>query len=177
MRRREANAALAALPLCLLSRGAAANQPPKALSALLPDLRPWGQGAFRRFGFLVYEASLWAGEGDQPTPPLALGLTYQRNIAGKAIAEASVDQMRRFDVSETQLERWGQQMLAIFPDVKPGDRIVGLQMPDRARFYFNDALIGEIADPAFARAFFAIWLDPRTSEPGLRTALLKRAAS
>jgi len=33
-------------------------------------------------------------------------------------------------------------------------------------------LIGEIPDAAFSRAFFSIWLDPRTAEPGLRAALL-----
>jgi hypothetical protein len=174
MRRREASLALAATPLLLLPPVASANQPPKALSALLPDLRPWGSGEFRRFGFLVYEATLWAGESEQPKPPLALGLTYKRNIEGKAIAEASVDQMRRFEASDAQLKGWGQQMLALFPDVKPGDRIVGLQLADRAGFFFNEQPIGEIDDPAFARAFFAIWLDPRTSEPSLRTALLKR---
>lgn len=31
---------------------------------------------------------------------------------------------------------------------------------------------GEIADPEFARLFFGIWLDARTSEPGLRQTLL-----
>ena len=109
-------------------------------------------------------------------PPLALSLTYKRNIDGKAIAEASVDQMRRFDASEVQLTRWGSQMQALFPNVKPGDQIVGLQLSDRARFFFNDQPIGEIADTEFARSFFAIWLDPRTSEPKLRDALLKRPA-
>lgn len=172
MRRRDIGLALAAWPLVVWAN----KEPPQAVSALLPGLRAWGSGKFRKFGFLVYEATLWAGESEQPTPPLALGLTYTRHIEGKDIAEASVDQMRRFDVNDAQLERWGQQMMAIFPDVKPGDRIVGLQLPDRARFFYNDQAIGEIDDPAFARAFFAIWLDPRTSEPSLRTALLQRPA-
>lgn len=170
MRRRDLGLALVAWPLA-----AWANEPPQALSALLPGLQAWGSGQFRKFGFLVYEATLWAGPTRLPAPPLALGLTYKRSIDGQAIAQASVDQMRRFDPSEAQLEQWGQQMQAIFPDVKSGDRIVGVQLPDRAQFYFNDQLIGEVNDPAFARAFFAIWLDPRTSEPGLRTALLTRS--
>jgi hypothetical protein len=33
-------------------------------------------------------------------------------------------------------------------------------------------LLGTIDDPVFARAFFAIWLDPRTREPQLRNRLL-----
>ena len=170
MRRREASAALALLPLVSW-----AVNPPTALPKGLPALQRWGSGAFRRFGFLVYEATLWAGESEPLKPPLALSLTYQRTIEGKAIAEASVDQMRRFDPTDAQLARWGAQMQTVFPDVKPGDQIVGLQLPDRARFYFNDAPIGDIDDAEFARKFFAIWLDARTSEPRLRDALLQRA--
>ena len=37
---------------------------------------------------------------------------------------------------------------------------------------FSDRFLGEIADPEFGRAFFAIWLDPRTSAPQLRANLL-----
>jgi hypothetical protein len=170
MRRREAGLAIVALPLVTW-----AAQAPKALSALSPTLQRWGSGEFRRFGFLVYEATLWAGDSDPSQPPLALSLTYQRNIDGKAIADASVDQMRRLQASDAQLAGWGAQMQALFPNVKAGDQILGLQLSDRARFFFNDQPIGEIADPVFARTFFAIWLDPRTSEPKLRSALLKRA--
>lgn len=171
MRRRDAGLALLALPLVAWGKDA-----PVSLATVAPNLRPWGSGEFRRFGFLVYEARLWASESGPVKPPLALSLTYKRNIDGKAIAEASVDQMRRFDASEVQLTRWGSQMQALFPNVKPGDQIVGLQLSDRARFFFNDQPIGEIADTEFARSFFAIWLDPRTSEPKLRDALLKRPA-
>lgn len=65
----------------------------------------------------------------------------------------------------------------IFPDVRPGDHIVGVQLPDEARFFYNDRSLGTVDDPAFARAFFAIWLDAKTSAPELRAALLKRPAS
>jgi hypothetical protein len=36
----------------------------------------------------------------------------------------------------------------------------------------NGDPLGEIADPAFGPAFFAIWLHPETSAPKLRSALL-----
>ncbi|MBK7415203.1 MAG: hypothetical protein IPJ38_08955 [Dechloromonas sp.] len=62
----------------------------------------------------------------------------------------------------------------IFPDVKPEDRIVGVHLAEGARFFHNDRFIGGVDDPAFARAFFAIWLDARTSAPELRSLLLKR---
>lgn len=137
-------------------------------------LTRWGSGNFRRFGFLVYEATLWAGD-DPQRPPLALRLTYKRNIAGKAIAEASVKEMRQLGVAdERQLILWGEQMARIFPDVQPEDQITGLHLPQGARFFHNGRLIGAVGDAAFATAFFAIWLDPRTSAPELRAALLRR---
>ncbi|PKO30949.1 MAG: hypothetical protein CVU34_18730 [Betaproteobacteria bacterium HGW-Betaproteobacteria-7] len=139
-------------------------------------LTRWGTGTFRRFGFLVYEATLWSGGEDPQRPPLALRLTYKRNIAGKAIADASVKEMRQLGVGDDrQLRLWGEQMERIFPDVKPEDQIVGLHLPQGARFFHNGRLIGAIGDPGFAEGFFAIWLDPKTSAPELRAALLRKS--
>lgn len=144
-----------------------------AFSDLLAGLKPWGHGEFRRFGFLVYEASLWAGE-DPVRPPLALRLDYKRSIKGQVIAEASVKEMRRFVSDEETLKDWGLQMAGIFPDVKDGDSILGIYRPEGASFYQGERLLGSIKNPAFAQAFFSIWLDPKTSAPDLRAALLKR---
>jgi hypothetical protein len=64
-------------------------------------------------------------------------------------------------------------MLQFFPDVRPGDRITGVQRPDGVvRFFLNGQLRGEKRDADFARRFFGIWLAPVTSEPRLRAALL-----
>lgn len=143
----------------------------------MAGLSRWGSGEYRRFGFLVYEATLWAGD-DPLRPPLALKLTYRRTIAGQAIADASVSEIRQLGIAdEATLLRWGQQMTALFPNVKPGDHITGHYRAEGAQFHFNDRLLGGIDDPAFARAFFAIWLDPKTSAPDLRAALLKRPAA
>ena len=138
----------------------------------ITGLERWGSGEFRRFGFLVYEATLWAGD-DPPRPPLALRLDYKRDIEGKAIAAASVKEMRRFVADESLLQRWSQQMQRIFPDVKPGDHLLGVYGKDGASFYQDDRLLGRIDSPGFADAFFAIWLDARTSAPELRAALLR----
>lgn len=147
--------------------------PSHANGELLAGLKRWGSGEFRRFGFLVYEATLWAGD-DPQRPPLALRLDYKRSIEGKAIAEASVKEMRPFVADEALLAQWGEQMQRIFPDVKPGDHILGVYRSNGARFYQGDRLIGAIGAPGFAEAFFSIWLDARTSAPELRAALLRR---
>ena len=148
----------------------------QASTAIFPGLKRWGSGEFRRFGFLVYEATLWAGD-DPERPPLALRLDYKRQIEGRAIAEASTKEMRRFVTDEQRLAAWETQMRSIFPDVRSGDHIIGVYLPEGAQFYQNNRLIGTIDTPGFAAAFFAIWLDARTSAPDLRSALLRRRES
>lgn len=145
--------------------------------SMTPDLKlqRYGSGELRRFGFLVYEASLWAGP-DPKTPPLALELTYKRDIPGQRIVDASVDQMRGLGASDQQLTVWSATLRRIFPDVKPGDQIVGVYRPGSATFFYNRREIGQIRDPDFARLFFGIWLDPKTSEPALRSRLLLSGA-
>lgn len=138
-------------------------------------LKKYGSGELRRFGFLVYEAQLW-GAANPVEPPIALQLTYKRDIAGAKIVDASVDQMRELGANEKQLADWAGAMSRIFPNVKPGDQIIGLYQPGSATFFYNNREVGQIRDAEFARLFFGIWLDPRTSEPKLRSRLLQPGA-
>ncbi|GAA4022625.1 chalcone isomerase family protein [Actimicrobium antarcticum] len=145
----------------------------------VPDARLSGQGTFRWFGLHIYDAALWVGaKGYDLKAPLALDLTYARALAGKKIAEASDDEIRKLGLgTPEQQATWLAKMTALFPDVQDGTHITGVYLPALgARFYHDGKLLGEIADPAFARAFFAIWLDPKTSAGKLRDALLMDAA-
>jgi hypothetical protein len=169
MRRRNLLLALLALPWVGLGAD--------PVQASVPGgLQRWGRGTFRRFGFLVYEATLWAGD-DPLRPPLALRLDYKRSIAGKDIAEASVKEMRKLVSDASRLEAWGERMTRLFPDVRDGDHILGVWQADGARFVQGERTLGTIADTEFARAFFGIWLDEKTSAPELRAALLQRPAT
>lgn len=140
------------------------------------SLQKYGAGELRRFGFLVYEAQLWGG-ANPAEPPIALQLTYKRDIPGARIVNASVDHMRELGASEQQLAVWEPAMTRIFPDVKLGDQIVGIYRPGTAIFLYNNREIGQINDAEFARLFFGIWLDPRTTEPKLRNRLMQVGAS
>lgn len=134
-----------------------------------------GEAVMRFLGFRIYEIRLWhAGARFDIAQPFALELEYLRSFDGADIAARSVQEMRGQGLrDEAQLETWEAQMREIFPDVSPGDRLIGVAMPGQeARFYAGDRFLGRIADPAFVRAFFAIWLDPRTSAPDLRARLL-----
>ncbi|MOA24755.1 hypothetical protein D3C78_1454470 [compost metagenome] len=76
------------------------------------------------------------------------------------------------------MKRWSKAMQEAFVDVRPGMRITGLYLPGQGcRFYVDGQLSLEVTDPAFARAFFAIWLDPRARDPQMRQRLLGLAGS
>ncbi|MBL8260195.1 MAG: chalcone isomerase family protein [Candidatus Competibacteraceae bacterium] len=138
----------------------------------IAGLERWGSGELRRFGLLIYEVTLWARE--EPTrPPLALDLKYRRAVSGRKIAEFSIAELRELGGFEAELERWREAMVRIFPDARAGDRLVCLYLPEGAHFYRNGRWLGGILEPEFAKAFFGIWLDARTSDPSLRAALLR----
>lgn len=175
--RRALLAAAAALALAPASATVREALPPE-VAAELPGARLQGRGRLRYFGLHVYDALLWS---EQPLDgasiermPLALELRYARSLRGAAIAERSIDEMRRVgEFSDEQAQRWLAALTALFPDVDAGERITGVQRPgDAARFHVNGHFAGEVRDPLFARLFFAIWLSPRTSQPALRSALL-----
>jgi hypothetical protein len=167
-----------ALPLAWPALVDAQANAPAELLAELPGARLIGRGTLRFLGLRIYEARLWAGAApsaaDWAAAPLALELQYARALDGARIAERSLTEMRRQeDIATESARRWLGAMTQIFPDVKEGDRITGLNLPGiGARFFVNGQARGEVRDTDFARLFFGIWLSPRTSEPPLRDALL-----
>lgn len=163
------------LQLLLVLAGMALPTVQAAAEAPLAGLMRWGEGPYRRFGVHIYDIVLWANDASAK-PPLALELTYGRRISGAKIVAASLDEMAALGGGSASLKAWGEQMASIFPDVNEGDRLLGYYRGDSADFYFNGRFVGRVDDPEFARRFFGIWLDPKTSAPELRAALLRRSA-
>lgn len=152
---------------------------PEALRSQTSEWRPLGAGEMTWFGLRLYDAQLWAaGPSFRGASPYALALTYARDFSAERLVDTSVEEMRRLGMrDEATLERWRAELARVFPDVRKGDVIVGVHWPDRgAAFYHRGQLTGEVRDPAFARAFFGIWLDPRTRAPELRSRLLGSAS-
>ena len=149
------------------------------LKQALPEASVIGSGSFRWFGLKLYDASLWAVRGsfnpdNWQSASLALELNYARSLEGRRIAEASIDEMKKLGIgTPAQHKAWDEAMKQVFPDVDKTTQLTGLYAPGQpTRFFRNGAAIGEIADPAFGPAFFAIWLHPKTTAPKLRSALL-----
>ena len=163
------------LALGLWALDAAADTGPPAWA---PTLQPAGAGRLTWWGLQAYDARLWVAAGFRhqrfEQHAFALELTYARDFSAADIASRSLDEMRRAGpLPEQDAARWQEQLRALLPDVRPGDRITGLHEPQAgARFLLNGRPIGEIADPRFAARFFGIWLAASTSAPELRASLL-----
>ena len=177
-RRLVARIALALALTCMLALAAPIRVAPVHIAHDVPNARLAGSGTFTYFMMTIYSAELWVGpQGYGLTTPFALDLRYARKLDGKKIAEASAEQMEKIGAGSADERRaWLQKMTAIFPDVLAGSHITGVFVPgEGARFYLDGKPMAVVNDAAFARAFFAIWLDPKTTAPALRTALLKDA--
>ncbi|QJR09596.1 hypothetical protein DSM104443_00645 [Usitatibacter rugosus] len=157
------------------SVASAAPPLPAQVNQEFPGLKELGEGRLRFLAIHVYDSSLWVrGPGFVPTEPFALEIRYAISIKGKALTERSLKEMRGLGYTdEAKLKRWEGEMDRVFPDLRPGDRIVGVHVPGKeTRFYSADKFLGAVEDPEFARAFFGIWLDEKTSEPKLRAKML-----
>ena len=161
---------------------ASVRQTPPELAQALPQARLLGSARLKVWGFEVYDSRLWAtaafSAASPAATPLALELTYLRDFKAQDIAERSLKEMRRSQpLSDAQAARWKADLLRVIPDVRAGDRILGVHRPGQgAAFWFNGKPTGEVRDEDFSARFFGIWLSPATSEPQMRAALLAGAA-
>ena len=176
-----AASALLAAPTTHAQQAPRRAPPPAELAAFTSQSAPWrmlGTGALRFFGFKAYDASLWVMSAStdplKDKATLALDIEYNTALKAEEIVNVSLVEMARLrKASEAQIRTWTAQMQKTFPAVQKGDKLLGVHLPTvGARFFFNGKLIAEINDPAFSEAFFAIWLDPATKRPELRSALL-----
>lgn len=168
----------AALSLASLGLLTPAHAQKPAWEVFLPQASEVGAGQFRWWGFLVYDATLWAPSGQyQPGGPFALSMRYARDVSRQDIVQASIDQMRDLGFAVERHPEWTQKLNQVMESVKSGDTLTGVYMPGQgAVFFYNDQLTGQV-DERLANAFFAIWLNPKTSQPKLRLALLGEQAA
>jgi hypothetical protein len=166
--------------LCVLGAGSlGATEKWTAASVLPGSAERWmvlGDAELRWLGLRIYNAALWVPQGSRWSSdrPFALEIRYGRAIKSRRLVEVSLEEMQRMGVAEAvQLEAWRAALETAFPDVERDDTIIGLRKPDGGvSFFHRGETTVEIDDPAFAQAFFAIWLDERTREPAMRKRLL-----
>jgi hypothetical protein len=156
------------------------NDPAHAKESLDPyvkGLQLQGQGRMTFWGFDVYDARLYVGD-QRGQSGFALDLNYLRSLKGSDITKRTIEEMQRLGVGEANRSAWGKKLDGIFPDVVSGSSLTAIHVPGRGTvFLHNGKSVGEIAGDDFAKAFFSIWLDPKTAAPKLRTALIGQACA
>jgi len=162
--------------------------------SLLLSLNKSGEGELKVLFWKVYKAEFYiTGEEYSETQyPKALKLTYHRDIEKKEFIDVTKDQWAQLNshyqerlVSETQEEKWLNQLKNIFPTITEKDIILFILTKDKqAKFYLrsfdneknhyqqNFQSIGTILDPEFGDYFLSIWLSKNTSEPKIRKQLI-----
>ncbi|MBP7546450.1 MAG: chalcone isomerase family protein [Corallincola sp.] len=167
------------LPLLLFSVWAQASGAGNAMPWAV-QLQPLGEGRFSRFLFDIYDARLFAASSSWPGQlqqalPVALELTYLRDIEAEDLVEATADQWQLQSqwANHPQQSQWLASLRQLWPDVRRGDRLAVLVDEEGlTHFYHNGSAIGVVSAPEFGRAFLDIWLSPQTSAPDLRAQLI-----
>ena len=136
-----------------------------------------GKGEMHKLFWHVYDTELKTANGVyDPAKPYKLENHYHMDFTAAELAERSIKEMHRHaEFTDAQGAAWQKQLEVVWPDIKEGDRIGALAMPNKQVVFFHNARkLGVIADPAFVKPFMDIWLGKNTSEPELRAALLNQ---
>ena len=131
-----------------------------------------GSGKFNWWGFHIYDASFYRA-GTPSSQEFALDIRYQKSLTGVAIANSSAEEMKKMGVPDTQAALWGKELAKVFPNIEPGQALTAVYAPKQGTIFYHDGKrIAQIPSVEFSKAFFGIWLDPKTSSPKLRSELL-----
>ena len=162
------------LLLVLLSASVAIGiaREPLELPQHLSSAKLQGSGRLTWWGLHIYDASFYR-VGSLSSPEFALDMRYQKSFSGKSIANRSVEEMKRIGVPDDQANSWGKELISFLPNVESGQTLTAIYSPKQGTsFYYEGKQIALIPGAEFPKAFFGIWLDPKTSAPKLRTELL-----
>ena len=131
-----------------------------------------GSGKLTWWGLHIYDASFYRGASVN-SPEFALDLRYNKSLSGNSIATRSAEEMKKLGVPDSQAQIWGKQLATFLPNVEPGQNLTAIYMPKQGTtFYYEGKALAQIPGSDFSKAFFGIWLDPKTSAPKLREQLL-----
>jgi Chalcone isomerase-like len=136
-----------------------------------------GSGQLYWWGFHVYDASFYRA-GSFASPEFGLEIRYHKSFRGTSIANRSAEEMRKIGVPESQATQWGKELASFLPDVESGQTLMAVYTPVQGTIFYHDGKrIAQVNGADFSKAFFGIWLDPKTSQPKLRRELLGQSCT
>lgn len=138
------------------------------------DLKKVGDAKFSVLFWDIYTSELWTDTGrfESYHQPLAFEITYLRDIDKKDLLARTVDQWQHLAIEKAMFQPYEKQLLAIWPDIVAGDKLMLTTINGVGEFFYNGKFIGKVEDSNFVELFLAIWLSPKTSQPDLRAHLL-----
>ena len=142
------------------------------IDGLLNPAKLQGSGRLNWWGFHIYDASFYRA-GAPSSPEFAIDIRYQKSFSGISIANTSADEMKKMGVPDAQVALWGKELQKVFPNIESGQTLTAVYVPKQGTIFYHDGKrIAQIPGAEFSKAFFGIWLDPKTSVPKLRNELL-----
>ncbi len=142
------------------------------------ELEYVGQASLRRFGFHIYDATLWmaSNRNDESyaTTLSALSITYAKNIRAKKLLSSTKKEWRKLGITDKHpTDKWINELQEMWPDVKKGDQLIVIFEPGgNSSFYNKYKKLGTIEDADFGPAFLSIWLHKNASFKNKRKQLL-----
>ena len=147
------------------------------IDSALNSAKLQGSGRLNWWGFHIYDASFYRA-ANPASSEFALDIRYHKSFSGISIANRSVDEMKKIGVPEAQAAIWGKELANFLPDIEPGQALTAIYNPSQGTvFYYEGKRIAQVPGADFSKAFFGIWLDPKTSAPKLRKDLLGQSCS
>lgn len=150
----------------------------KDLSRIEPmfnQAQPQGVGRLNFWGFHIYDVTLYR-MANLSSAEFALDIKYQKSFSGSSIANKTVEEMKKMGVPDAQAAIWGKELTEVLPNIESGQTLTGVYSSKiGTTFFYEGKKIAQIQGADFAKAFFGIWLDPKTSAPKLRAELLGNA--
>jgi len=164
---------LGAIPL------AYAYDPTAFMQSHVPGTKRNGDAELRRYGKPVYSAALYVNPDsfspdDLTREPFAIDLAYQKACSGRSLASNIASTMRDMGAgSSAQRKDWNAQLARLLPNLSANDHLTAVFSPGQGTGFFrNGDKLGDIGGNGFARAFFGIWLNTKSTMPGVRQGLL-----
>ena len=150
---------------------------PCELDGHIQASRPYGEGELRRLGIHIFDAALWTDAKNWSMDAVfALAIRYGRSFSAYDLVEKSLADMNRLEkLDPATRSAYALALEGLFRNVRRGDVITALLVPgEGATFFYNGAPTG-VAEIGLACRFLDIWFSAKTTQPGLRTALLQLA--
>lgn len=137
-----------------------------------------GSATYRKLGFTIYHATLWAPGGVyDANKPYALQLRYARDLSQDTLVDAVATDVKDQEQPDPMtMAAWQQTLNEVLPAVKDEEELIGVSVPGSdAKLFFNGKYHATMKDKRLARAFMGIWLGDKAN-PDIRAKLTNTAA-